>query len=58
VIDDNGAGLRQLLARLKVRTLGLPKVGPAEIATEYLEALGFRAAGRHLLFAANARPAQ
>ena len=30
------------------------KVHPAEISTELLETLGFRPAGRHLLYAATA----
>jgi hypothetical protein len=32
-----------------------PKVHPGEIPKEWLETLGFRAAGRHLLYAATAR---
>jgi len=34
----------------------LPKVHPGEISKEWLETLGFRAAGRHLLYAATLRP--
>ena len=57
-IDDGGARLKQLLAQLRARgmeTFRFPKVHPAEISTEWLETLGFRAAGRHLLYAAKAR---
>lgn len=58
-VDDGGARVRQLLAHLSARgmsTLSLPKVHPAEISGEWLHALGFRAAGRHRLYAATARP--
>jgi GNAT superfamily N-acetyltransferase len=57
-VDDGGAGLKQLLARLRPQgmgTLRLPKVHPAEISKESMETLGFRPAGRHLLYAAKAR---
>ena len=53
--DDGGARLRQLLARLGRGTFRFPKVHPAEISQEFLETLGFRPAGGHLLFAARAR---
>jgi GNAT superfamily N-acetyltransferase len=59
-IADGGACLRQLLSRLLARgmgTLQYPKVHPAEISEEWLETLGFRPAGRHLLYAARARSA-
>ena len=59
-VEDGGARLRQLLARLRARgvgTLRFSKVHPAEISTELLETLGFRPAGRHLLYAATARTA-
>jgi GNAT superfamily N-acetyltransferase len=59
LVDDDGARIAQLLSHLGprgLRTLRLPKVHPAEISQESLGALGFRAAGRHLLFAAKARP--
>jgi hypothetical protein len=36
-------------------TFRSPKVHPAEISREYLQSLGFRAAGGHLLYAATAR---
>jgi GNAT superfamily N-acetyltransferase len=55
LIEDGGARLKQLLARLGPGTLRLPKVHPAEISKECLETLGFRAAGGHLLYAARAR---
>jgi GNAT superfamily N-acetyltransferase len=57
-IEDGGARLTQLLSQLHARgveTFRFPKVHPAEISTECLETLGFRAAGRHLLYAAKAR---
>jgi hypothetical protein len=40
-----------------VRTLRIQKVHPAEISKEFLETLGFRPAGRHLLYAATAQSA-
>ena len=58
LIDDGGARLKQLLSQLRARgtqTFRFPKVHPAEISKEWLETLGFRAAGRHLLYAAKAR---
>ena len=57
-IEDGGARLKQLLSRLRaqgMRTFRLPKVHPAEISKEFLETLGFRPAGGHLLYAARAR---
>ena len=57
-IDDGGARLRQLLSQVRAQgpgTFRFPKVHPAEISKELLETLGFRPAGRHLLFAAKAR---
>ena len=57
-IEDGGARLRQLLSRLRaqgMRTFRFPKVHPAEISKEFLETLGFRPAGGHLLYAARAR---
>jgi GNAT superfamily N-acetyltransferase len=54
-VEDGGARLRQLLARLGMGTFRFPKVHPAEISKELLETLGFRPAGRHHLFAARAR---
>jgi len=56
VIDDGGARLRHLLARLGgLGRLRFPKVHPAEASHELLEALGFRPAGAHRLYAALAR---
>lgn len=58
-IEDGGARLRQLLFRLLAKGMGtfrFPKVHPAEISEEFLETLGFRAAGAHRLYAATARP--
>ena len=54
-IEDDGAGLKQLLSRLGVGTFRFPKVHPAEISQECLETLGFHTAGRHRLYAATAR---
>jgi GNAT superfamily N-acetyltransferase len=58
LIEDGGARLAQLLSRLGAhgtRTLTFQKVQPAELSTELLEMLGFRPAGRHVLYAASAR---
>jgi GNAT superfamily N-acetyltransferase len=60
VVEDGGARLRQLLSRLRaqgLRGVTFPKVHPNEMDTERLEALGFRPAGQHLLYATNARAA-
>ena len=57
-VEDDGVGLKQLLARLRargMRNFRFPKVHAAEIARELLETLGFRPAGGHLLYAARAR---
>jgi GNAT superfamily N-acetyltransferase len=57
-VEDGGARLKQLLAQLRPQAAGavrFPKVHPAEISTEFLERLGFRSAGAHLLYAARAR---
>ena len=54
-VEDGGARLKQLLSRLGMGTFRFPKVHPAEISTEFLETLGFRAAGGHLLYTAKAR---
>ena len=56
-VEDDGARLRQLLARLGAGTFRFPRVNPAEISTELLETSGFRPAGRHVLYAATARSA-
>lgn len=58
LIDDGGARVKSLLSHL--RTLGplrFRKVHPAEISTELLETLGFRAARAHLLYAGKAQSA-
>lgn len=58
-IEDGGARLTQLLSRLRAQGMGtfrFPKVHPAEISKEFLETLGFRPAGGHLLYAATLRP--
>jgi hypothetical protein len=57
-VEDGGDRLKQLLAQLHAR--GMPtcrflKVHPAEFSKESLEALGFRPASGHLLYAAKAR---
>jgi hypothetical protein len=60
LVEDGGARLRQLLSRRRAQTQGsftLPKVHPNEMGTERLEALGFRPAARHLLYAASGRSA-
>jgi GNAT superfamily N-acetyltransferase len=54
-VEDDGARLKQLLARLGMGTFLFPKVRPAEIPTGWLETLGFRHAGAHRLYAARAR---
>jgi GNAT superfamily N-acetyltransferase len=56
-IEDDGARLKQLLSRLGAGTFRFRKVHPAEISLEFLETLGFRPAGGHLLFAARAQSA-
>jgi GNAT superfamily N-acetyltransferase len=58
LVDDGGARLKHLLSQLRARgmeTFRFAKVHAAEISTEWLETLGFRRAGRHLLYAARAR---
>jgi GNAT superfamily N-acetyltransferase len=56
LIDDGGAGLARLVSRLAMGTYRFPKVHPAEISKERLEALGFRpAGGLLLLYAASLR---
>jgi GNAT superfamily N-acetyltransferase len=57
-VEDGGARLKQLLARLRAQgmtTFRFPKVHPAEISKELLEMLGFRPADGHRLYAARAR---
>jgi GNAT superfamily N-acetyltransferase len=57
LIDDGGARLKQLLSQLGAQGMKFrfPKVHPAEISKEWLEALGFTPADSHLLFAARPR---
>ena len=55
LVQDEGTRLKQLLGRrgaAETAASRIPKVHPAEISTEILETLGFRAAGGHLLYAA------
>jgi GNAT superfamily N-acetyltransferase len=59
-VEDNGARMQHLLARLRAqapgtRTFVLPKAHPAEIPPVLRDTLGFRAAGRHRRYAATAR---
>jgi len=57
-IEDGGTGVKQLLSRLRgqgMRAFRFPKVHPTEVSKACLEALGFRPAGGHLLYAARAR---
>jgi GNAT superfamily N-acetyltransferase len=54
-VEDGGARMKQLVSRLGTGTFRFPKVHPEEISKESLETLGFRRAGRHLLYAARAR---
>jgi len=58
LIEDGGARLKQLLARLCAQGMGtfrFPRVHPAEIPQHLLETIGFRPAGGHRLYAARAR---
>jgi GNAT superfamily N-acetyltransferase len=57
--NDDGARLRQLLARLHARgakSFRFPKVHRAEISKESLATLGFRPDGTYVRYAATARP--
>jgi GNAT superfamily N-acetyltransferase len=54
-VDDGGARLTQLLSRLGTGRFRFPRVHPEEISKELLEAIGFRPAGGHRLYAARAR---
>jgi GNAT superfamily N-acetyltransferase len=59
LIDDGGERLAHLLSPARARGLErawFPKVHPAEVPAAWLEALGFRPAGAHRLFAGIARP--
>jgi Acetyltransferase (GNAT) family len=55
LIDDGGGHLKRLLTRVGLGTFRFPKVHPAEIPEQVLETLGFRPAGRHVLYAAKAQ---
>ena len=57
LVDDGGAGVRQLLSRLGGGTFRFPKVHPGEMPKALLESLGFRATGGHLRYAVTARSA-
>jgi GNAT superfamily N-acetyltransferase len=57
-IEDGGTGLALLFSRLRAQgrnTFRLAKVHPAEVSPAVLEAIGFRAVGRHRLYSAQAR---
>jgi GNAT superfamily N-acetyltransferase len=57
-VEDGGARLRQLISRLPdagAGTYRFRKVHPAELPRELLEALGFKSAGRHVLYTGLAR---
>ena len=57
LVDDSGARLRSLVARLRgagMTTSRLAKVHPEEISRALLETLGFRPSGGHRLYTARA----
>jgi ribosomal protein S18 acetylase RimI-like enzyme len=57
LVEDDRGRLATLLSTLRARCPGaltFPKVHPDEIAKDVLEALGFRRAGQHRLYAARA----
>jgi GNAT superfamily N-acetyltransferase len=57
-VEDGGACQKRLLSQLcakGMQTFRFPKVHPAEISQDSLEALGFRPAGGHVLYVARAR---
>ena len=57
-VEDGSTRLRQLLSAGRAkgpRSFHIRKVHPAEISAELLTTLGFNSAGRHLLYAAQAR---
>jgi hypothetical protein len=59
-VEDDGGRLKQLLLQLRAAATGpfrFPKVHPAAISGDLLETLGFRPAGRYVLYAAKARSA-
>jgi GNAT superfamily N-acetyltransferase len=53
-VEDSGARLRQLVSRLGAGPFRFPKVHPAEISKEWLDAAGCRPAGAHRIYAARA----
>jgi GNAT superfamily N-acetyltransferase len=55
-VDDHGARLKQLVARLHAGTFRFPKVHAAEFSKERLTTLGFRSEGGYVRYAATARP--
>jgi ribosomal protein S18 acetylase RimI-like enzyme len=55
-IDDGGARLKLLLARLGARPLRLPKVHPAEISLQLLGNIGFEPIQRYSLYTTTPRP--
>ena len=50
-VEDGGARLNRLLNGLGTSSWRMPKVHPAEVPGASMETLGFRPAGRHILFA-------
>ncbi len=57
IVEDGGARVKRLLAQLQARgvtTVRFPKVHPSELWNGFAEALRFRPAGRHRLYAARA----
>ncbi|MFL6281520.1 MAG: GNAT family N-acetyltransferase [Vicinamibacterales bacterium] len=54
LVDDGGLRLEQLLSRIGHPTVRFPRVHPAQGSDEFLQTLGFRAAGRYLLYATRA----
>jgi len=58
LVDDGGARLKHLLGYLGLRETGrlwFPRVHPAEISKDQMEALGFTETARHRLFSTTAR---
>jgi len=59
-VDDGGASLKQLLCQVRARgikSLWFPKVHPAEIPKEWVEAFGFSPAAGNVLYSARAQSA-
>ena len=59
-VEDDGARVEQLFSQVRAGGLTrwrFPKVHPDEVSNRLLEALGFRPAGEHRLYAATARAA-